>query len=84
MLALSHHVPALELTPYVDMIIADRGFCDLYTLAERKFSGTIAKMLFKYVTVGWQLNNAFNLLFLKKHQPKSHLPRMPLRMRRPA
>ena len=32
----------------VDMIIADRGFCDLYTLAEKKFYGDMAKIFFKF------------------------------------
>ena len=44
------------------MIIADRGFCDLYTIAEKKFYGEIAKVFFKYGSLGWQANNSFNYL----------------------
>ena len=35
------------------MCIADRGFCDLWTLADRKFYSPIAIPIFKYSTVGW-------------------------------
>ena len=44
------------------MLIADRGFCDLWTLAERKFYGNFAKDFFKYATMGWQANNSFNTI----------------------
>jgi len=44
------------------MIIADRGFCDLYTLAEKKFYGSLARIFFKYGSQGWQANNSFNYL----------------------
>ena len=39
-------VAACRLTPYVDMLIADRGFSDLHTLADKKFYGKIADLLF--------------------------------------
>jgi hypothetical protein len=35
------------------MIIADRGFCDLWTLAEEKFYGKFASIFFKYGSGGW-------------------------------
>ena len=44
------------------MVIADRGFCDLWTLADFKFFSPIAKYFFKYGTLGWQANNSFNYL----------------------
>ena len=51
------------------MIIADRGFCDLYTLAEKKvmlFSdGTFARNFYKYGSRGRQANNSFS--YLKSH-----------------
>jgi hypothetical protein len=44
------------------MIIADRGFCDLWTLAEKKFYTSLAVPLIKYATGGWQAQNAYNML----------------------
>ena len=44
------------------MAITDRGFCDLLTLAEKKFHGGLAKHLFQYATNGWQANNSFRML----------------------
>jgi hypothetical protein len=43
-------------------MIGDRGFCDLWTLADKKFYGEIAISLFKFGTGGWQANNAWNYL----------------------
>ena len=53
---------ACHLHNHVDMLIADRGFCDLWTLAEKKFYGTFAKEFFKFATNGWQANNSFNTI----------------------
>ena len=36
-----------------DMIIADRGFSDLWTLAEIKFFDKISSILVRYGTQGW-------------------------------
>ena len=44
------------------MIIADRGFTDLWTLAEKKFFDPVSSVLVKYGTQGWQVQNAFNFL----------------------
>lgn len=44
------------------MVIADRGFCDLWTLAEKKFHSKISSSLIKYGTLGWQVQNAYNYL----------------------
>lgn len=52
------------------MLIADRGFCDLWTLAEAKFYGKFAREFFKIATLGWQANNSFKLI----KQPKSRDP----------
>jgi fermentation-respiration switch protein FrsA (DUF1100 family) len=46
-------IPATYLQDKVDMIIADRGFSDLWTLAEKKFYSTISSSLIKYGTFGW-------------------------------
>ena len=46
------------------MVICDRGFCDLWTLAERKFYTKLAIPMLKYGTLGWQVQNAHN--YLKK------------------
>lgn len=48
------------------MIIADRGFCDLWTLAEKKFFSPLAVPLIKYGTGGWQAQNAYNMLETSK------------------
>lgn len=37
----------------VDMAVADRGFCDLWTLAEKKFYSNFSAPLLKYTTFGW-------------------------------
>lgn len=55
-------VAACRLTPYVDMIIADRGFSNLHVIASKKFHGKIADLLFQFITQGWQVNNSFNFL----------------------
>lgn len=54
---------ACHLSPYVDMVIADRGFSDLYSLASSKFSGPIAKEVYKLATCGWQVDNSFSYCF---------------------
>jgi hypothetical protein len=55
-------IPATHISKYVDMIIADRGFCDLWTLADKKFYSDVAIPLIKYGTGGWQAQNAYNML----------------------
>ena len=44
------------------MIIADRGFDNLWTLVDRKFHGSLAANLFKFGSGGWQCQNAYNYL----------------------
>lgn len=44
------------------MVICDRGFCDLWTLAERKFYTKMAIPMLKYGTLGWQVQNAHHFL----------------------
>jgi hypothetical protein len=46
------------------MVIADRGFGDLWTLASNKFYGKISTSMFKYGSLGWQVKNGFD--YLKK------------------
>ena len=55
-------IAAIQLADKVDMIIADRGFCDLWTLADLKFHGKFASKLFKFGSGGWQANNSYNFL----------------------
>lgn len=55
-------IPAAHISKHVDMIIADRGFCDLWTLADKKFYSDVSIPLIKYGTGGWQAQNAFNIL----------------------
>ena len=56
---------ATHLQNQVDMVIADRGFCDLWTLSEKKFYGKTAVHLLKHFSFGWQVQNGY--IFLKKH-----------------
>ena len=58
-------IAATHLQNQVDMIIADRGFCDLWTLAEKKFYGPTAAQLLKQFSFGWQVQNGYN--YLKGH-----------------
>ena len=46
-------VATCHLQDQVDMIIADRGFSDLWTLAEIKFFDKISSILVRYGTQGW-------------------------------
>ena len=51
------------------MAIADRGFCDLWTLAEKKFYSIFSAPLLKYTTMGWQAQNSFNFLKFNPKKP---------------
>lgn len=51
-------VAVSHLQDKVDLAIADRGFCDLWTLADKKFKSKIAIPLIKFGTRGWQLQNS--------------------------
>lgn len=62
-------IAASHLQHEVSMMIADRGFCDLWTLAERKFHGKLALEIFKFFSFGWQACNSFHYLTVK---PKDH------------
>ena len=53
---------ACHLANEVDMLVADRGFCDLWTLAEKKFYGQFAKQFLKVASLGWQVNNSYNFI----------------------
>lgn len=55
-------IAACHLHEYVDMVIADRGFSDLWTVANRKFYSELSMYLFKYLSFGWQANNDFNYI----------------------
>ena len=52
------------------MIIADRGFDDLWTIVKHKFRGEISANLFKYGSLGWQANNGYNYLKLHNKNKK--------------
>lgn len=54
------------------MLIADRGFCDLWTLAEKKFYGEFARIFMKMSSFGWQANNSFNYLGIEKGESRSY------------
>jgi len=50
-------VATSHLTHYVDMIIIDRSFSNLYEIAMYKFYGILAVFLFKLGTWGWDSRN---------------------------
>lgn len=53
-------IAATHLTKYVDMIICDRTFGNLHSVAETKFYGRIATTLFN-LTAGWRTTNDVDL-----------------------
>lgn len=55
-------IATTHLTQFVDMVIVDRSFCNLYEVAYYKFYGWIAVMLFKIATYGWDSNNDLRYL----------------------
>ena len=55
-------VAAVHMKNHVDVIITDRGFCDLWTVAEEKFYGSFALNFFKYSTGGWRANNGYKFV----------------------
>ena len=50
-------IATTHLAQYVDMVIVDRSFSDLYEVAYHKFYGFMAVLLFKLGTFGWDANN---------------------------
>ena len=50
-------MPTAHLAQFVDMVIVDRSFCDLYEVAFYKFYGFMAVLLFKLGTIGWDSYN---------------------------
>ena len=51
-----------HLTQFVDMVIIDRSFGNLYDVAYYKFYGWFATMMFKIGSVGWRTNVDFNMV----------------------
>ena len=47
-------IATCHLQDQVDMVIADRGMDNLWTLIDYKFHGRLAANFFKYGTGGWQ------------------------------
>ena len=50
-------IATTHLAHYVDMVIVDRSFCNLYEVAYHKFYGFLAVLLFRIGTLGWDSNN---------------------------
>lgn len=50
-------IATTHLAQYVDMIIVDRTFSNLYEIAFYKFHGVLATLLFKLGTWSWDSNN---------------------------
>ena len=55
-------IPACHLSAYVDMVIIDRSFGNLYEVAYHKFYGWFAMIMFKIGSLGWRTKNDINLL----------------------
>ena len=54
-------IATAHLAHYVDMVIVDRSFSNLYEVAYHKFHGFLAILLFKLGTWGWDSNNDVRL-----------------------
>ena len=50
-------IATAHLAHYVDMIIVDRSFSNLYEVAYHNFHGYLALLLFKLGTIGWDTAN---------------------------
>ena len=50
-------IATTHLSHYVDMVIVDRSFSNLYEVAFHKFYGFMAVLLFKLGTFNWDSNN---------------------------
>ena len=55
-------IAATHLSKYVDLIIADRSFGNLYDVAETKFYGKVATSLFHFGTGGFRGNSDHSLI----------------------
>ena len=55
-------IPSSYISPKVDMVIIDRTFSSLDSLAYWKFHGTLARIILKMGTCGWTVSNDFNFL----------------------
>ena len=60
-------IAACHLASQVDMIIADRSFGNLYEVAERKFNGESARILYKFATCSWRTTNDKDFLKLARY-----------------
>lgn len=47
-------IPSCHISPYVDLLIVDRSFCNLKAMANIKLHSNIADYLFKIGSCGWQ------------------------------
>ena len=50
-------IATTHLAQYVDMVIVDRSFSNLYDVAFHKFKGFLAVLMFKLGTFGWDSDN---------------------------
>ena len=55
-------IATTHLADKVDLIIADRTFCNFRTLADRKFYDPISKYLFKGSSCNWTASNDVNFI----------------------
>ena len=55
-------IATTHLAEFVDMVIVDRSFSDLYKVAFHKFHGVLATTLFKLGTLGWDSHNDIRLI----------------------
>jgi len=55
-------IATTHLTKYTDMVIIDRSFGNLHSVAETKFFGKIAITLFKFTTGGWRSTADIDIL----------------------
>jgi len=55
-------IATCHLAQQVDMVIVDRSFSNLHEVAEKKFHGESARILFKLATGGWRATNEIDLV----------------------
>jgi hypothetical protein len=55
-------IATTHLVKYVDMVIIDRSFGNLHSVAETKFFGKVAIQLFKFATGGWRSTSDKDIL----------------------
>ena len=65
-------IPTSYISPYADMVIIDRSFCNFTEMAKWKYHSKFADFLMKIGSCGWQTQNDFE--FIKPFQGSANFP----------